>query len=174
MNWIRLSILNARRYQCFWLVALAVYWLNASCTIQAADLALSSRLVWATNQPAPKEDNLKPVSKKLESKFVKIFKWKNYYEISNKKFTFPKHDGKKTPLSPKCEIIMTILDKDTLQVKVFGEDQLQRTVKQPLKPILEDGELLVVAGDDKDSYGDAWFLVIAHPDIDKEPKKKKK
>ena len=66
---------------------------------------------------------------------------------------------------------MKLLDKDTLQVQVIGEDQLQRTVKHPLKPILNDGDLFVVGGDDKDSYGDAWFLVITHPDLDKEQKK---
>jgi hypothetical protein len=67
---------------------------------------------------------------------------------------------------------MNILEDGTLRVQLYGEDQLQRTVKHPLKPILKEGELFVVAGDDKDSYGDAWFIVIAHPDIDKEPKKK--
>ena len=173
MNWNRLSICIARRNPSLWMWVLSVHWLTASFAVQAADLKLSTRLVWGTNREAPKGEDLKPVSVKLKSKFVNIFKWMSYYEISNKEFTFPKHAGKKTRLSPKCEVIMEIIEDDTLQVKVFGEDQLQRTVKHPLKPLIKDGELFVVAGDDKDSYGDAWFLVIAHPDIDKEPEKKK-
>jgi hypothetical protein len=174
MNWNRLSICIARRNLSLWMLVLAVHWLTASFAVQAADLTLSARLVWGTNKEAPKGEDLKPVSVKLKSKFVNIFKWMNYYEISNKEFTFPKHAGKKTRLSPKCEVIMEIIEDDTLQVKVFGEDQLQRTVKHPLKPLIKEGELFVVAGDDKDSYGDAWFLVIAHPDIDKEAEDKKK
>ena len=173
MNWNRLSICIIRRSLSLWMMVLVVHWLTTPFAVQAADLALSTRLVWGTNREAPKGEDLKPVSPKLKSKFVNIFKWMNYYEISNKQFTFPKHAGKKTRLSPKCEIIMEIIENDTLQVKVFGEDQLQRTVKHPLKPILKDGELFVVAGDDKDSFGDAWFLVIPHPNIDEETEEKK-
>lgn len=173
MNLNRLSICISSRYLSLWMLVLVVHWLTSPFAVQADELTLSTRLVWGTNKEAPKGEDLIPVSKKLKSKFVNIFKWMNYYEISNKKFTFPKHAGKKVRLSPKCEIIMEIIEEDTLQVKVFGENKLQSTLKHALKPILKDGELFVVAGDDKDSYGDAWFLVIAHPDIDKETEEKK-
>jgi hypothetical protein len=150
-----------------------IFWFTAPALQAAETLKLSARLVWGTNRDKPADDKLKAMSPKLKKKFVNIFKWKDYYEISKKTFQFPKHAGKKMRMSPKCEIIMKLLDKDTLQVQVIGEDQLQRTVKHPLKPILKDGDLFVVGGDDKDSYGDAWFLVIAHPDLGKEAKKGK-
>ncbi len=156
----------------FGLILLACY-LAITSLVAAEPVSLSARLVWGTNRDKPADDKLKAVSPKLEEKFVNIFKWKDYYEISKKNFQFPKHEGKKTRMSPKCEIIMKLLDKDTLQVQLIGEDQLQRTVKHPLKPILKDGDLFVVGGDDKDSYGDAWFLVISHPDLGKESKKDK-
>lgn len=159
-------------YRAFGLLLL-FFWFVAPVSQAADSLKLSARLVWGTNRDEPVDDKLKTMSPKLKAKFVNIFKWKDYYEISNKTIQFPKHAGKKVRMSPKCEIIMKLLDKDTLQVQVIGEDQLQRTVKHPLKPILKDGDLFVVGGDDKDSYGDAWFLVIAHPNLGKETKKEK-
>jgi len=154
-------------------LALMVFWFAAPVLQAAETLELSARLVWGTNHDKSADDELKAMTPKLKSKFVNIFKWKEYYEISKKTFQFPKHEGKQVRMSKKCEIIMKLLDKDTLQVQVIGEDQLQRTVKHPLKPILTDGDLFVVGGDDKDSYGDAWFLVITHPDLGKEHKKEK-
>jgi len=69
---------------------------------------------------------------------------------------------------------MKVVNGEMLHVQLFGENQLQRQVKHPLKPIIKNGELFVIAGDDKDSYGDAWFVVISLPDAEKETPKDKK
>lgn len=173
MNWTHSSIIRISKTLQVMGLMLMFCWFAVPATQAAEGIKLSARLVWGTNRDKPSDDKLKAMSPDLKAKFVNIFKWKDYYEISKKTFTFPKHEGKKTRMSPKCEIVMKLLDKDTLQVQVIGEDQLQRTVKHPLNPILKKGDLFVVGGDDKDSYGDAWFLVIAHPDLGKEPKKDK-
>jgi hypothetical protein len=54
------------------------------------------------------------------------------------------------------------LDDSTLEIKLFGEGRLTKTVRQSVQA-LEKGELAVLAGDDKDNYADAWFVVISVP-----------
>ena len=50
-----------------------------------------------------------------------------------------------------------------LQVQLLEPSESVRTLKHPLEPIWKEGELFVIAGDNKESAGDAWFLVIASP-----------
>ena len=77
-------------------------WIVVPATQADDDIKLSARLVWGTNRDKPADNKLKPISHELKAKFVNIFKWKDYYEISNKPFQFPKHEGKKVRMSPKC------------------------------------------------------------------------
>jgi hypothetical protein len=65
-------------------------------------------------------------------------------------------------MSPKCELELKLANEATLEVKLFGEGKWTKTIRQSLKA-LQQGELAVLAGDDKDKYGDAWFVVITAP-----------
>jgi hypothetical protein len=49
-----------------------------------------------------------------------------------------------------------------------------RTLKHPLEPIWKEGELFVIAGDNKESAGDAWFLVIASSEPESKDSKESK
>ena len=48
-------------------------------------------------------------------------------------------------------------------MQLLEPEESVRTLKHPLEPIWKEGELFVIAGDNKESAGDAWFLVIASP-----------
>jgi hypothetical protein len=62
-------------------------------------------------------------------------------------------------MSAKCELELRHLDDATIEIKLYGEGRLARTVRQSIR-VLERGELTVLAGDDKDKHDDAWFVVI--------------
>jgi hypothetical protein len=102
-----------------------------------------------------------------------VFKWKSYFEISAQKLVVPPRGVKRVKMSPKCELEFRMTDEATLEVKLFGEGKLTKTIRQSTKS-LEQGEIAVLAGDDKDKYGDAWFVVISEDKPEKGDKQEKR
>ncbi len=125
------------------------------------DVKLVAQLVWATEHPKPKQE-MKELDRKLSDKLRKMFKWKNYFEIDRQSFDVPPTGTRKIKMSSKCELELQQLDSATLEVKLYGEGKLVKTIRQPVHP-LQKGEYAAIGGDDKDSYGDAWFVVLSAP-----------
>jgi hypothetical protein len=115
---------------------------------------LQTQLVWGTNQDKPAGKNLKDVGSVLSEKLRKIFKWKNYFEVSRQMVDLPKQAAQRIKMSSKCELEFCQCGSDSLEVKLFGEGKLVIKKRQPL--VL--GEPIVLAGDDKNDT--AWFVVI--------------
>jgi len=61
---------------------------------------------------------------------------------------------KRVRMSEKCEIEVENLGDSTVEVKLFGEGKMVVRKKQALPT----GELLVLAGEDKNDT--AWFVVL--------------
>jgi hypothetical protein len=133
--------------------------LPASARAEGGDVKLKAQLVWATDHPKSKPE-MKELDQKLSEKLRKMFKWKNYFEINQQTVTLGSGPGRKLNMSSKCDIELRQADDGTIEVKLFGEGKLVKTIRQPLKP-LQKGEYAAIGGDDKDSYGDAWFVVLS-------------
>ncbi len=159
---IRVSSVSRR--VCIWIAAaLAVACVSSFASGLAADLRLRVQLVWGTDMSQPKATKYEPLDPLFQKKLARVFKWKNYFRIHEQKLTLSPADGqKRVKLSSKCEIEFRHADDSTLEIKLFGEGRWTKTVRQAIKA-LEQGELAVLAGDDKDNYSDAWFVVISAP-----------
>jgi len=148
------------------LVFLAGLWVAAACAgaapARAAGLELKAQLVWGTDDQKPKDATFKELDPKIKKKLRSVFKWKNYFEINARKIALPGNGTKKVRMSPKCELELRLADEATLEVKLFGEGRWAKTFRQSVKA-LQQGQLAVLAGDDKDKYGDAWFVIITAP-----------
>ncbi len=139
--------------------------LSLSLVSAAADeaLRLRAQLVWATNGEKPAvdpnnkdKDCIQELDEKVGGKLKRVFKWRNYYQIKEENVSPPS----RVKLSSKCEVEIKKVDDATLEVKLYGEGKLTTTKKQPIKPLTQ-GEILVVGGDDKAKYDDAWFVVLS-------------
>lgn len=129
----------------------------------AGDLHMQVQLVWGTDGAPPAGSQYRPLEAQFKNKLARVFKWKNYYLIHAQKVVIAgQGDEKRLKLSSKCEIELKRLDDSTLEIKLFGEGRWTKTVRQSVQA-LEKGELAVLAGDDKDNYADAWFVVISVP-----------
>jgi hypothetical protein len=137
-----------------------VLFAGGAAQLQAADLNLKALLIWGTDDQKPKDATFKEVEPELKKKLVGVFKWKNYFEITQKTITLSPKEPKKLRMSPKCELEISFADQANLDIKLFGEGRWTKTIRQNVKALLR-GELAVLAGDDKDRYGDAWFVVIS-------------
>lgn len=138
-------------------------WFGLLADCIAGDLNLRVQLVWGTDGAPPAGLKYQPLESQVAKRLARVFKWKNYYLIHKQKTVLAAQDDeKRLKLSSKCEIELKRVDDSTLQIKLFGEGKWTKTVRQSVKA-LERGELAVLAGDDKDNYADAWFVVISVP-----------
>jgi hypothetical protein len=127
---------------------------------RAGDLKLTVQLIWGTDEEKPKEKKLKEVESKLADKLRRVFKWKNYFEVSNQNVILPTNAPQKLAMSRKCELELKRVDAEIVELKLVGEGKHVKTVRQRVKLLLQ-GEYSILAGDDKEKYDDAWFVVIS-------------
>ena len=132
----------------------------------AADCKLKVQLIWGTDEAKPEDKNLKEIDPKLADKLRRVFKWKNYFEVTNQNLTLPSQMSKTISMSPKCKLELKRVEgearknEEGIIVKLFGEGKLRTTNKIPIK-LLQQGEYSILAGDDKDKQDDAWFVVLS-------------
>ena len=146
-------------------ILVCLCWLTAiveSVGAPAGDLKLKAQLVWATDDAKPKDKQLKELDTELGSKLRRIYKWKNYWEVTCKEIAPVTSIAQRHKLSPKCETELKKFDENTVEVKLYGEGKLVKTIRQSVKLLLR-GEYLVLGGDDKEKYDDAWFVVFSVP-----------
>ncbi len=148
----------------FWLrtCLFLVVALAASLPASAMDLKLRGQLIWGTNDAKPKDGSCKDLEESLKGRLSRVFKWKNYFEIKDQPIVVVPGDARKVRMSEKCELELKLVDDFTLEVKLFGEGQLTKTLRQSVQA-LRQGELAILAGDSKEKFGDAWFVVLSVP-----------
>src|SRR4051794_12614939 len=96
--------------------------LTGAYQANAAESLYQVRLVWGTNGEKPKDKPLKDVDAGLQEKLKGVFKWQNYYEVSQKGLAVPKEaSSPKLKLSDKCEIQVQDLGASRIEVRLFGE-----------------------------------------------------
>jgi hypothetical protein len=145
------------------LVLVCLCWFGmilSSASAPTAELKLKAQLIWATDEEKPKDKPLKELDAELRNKLRRFSKWTNYWEISSKEIGPVTSTSQKHKLSRKCETELKKIDETTVEVKLYGEGKLVKTVRQPVKLLLR-GEYLVLGGDDKEKYDDAWFVVFS-------------
>ncbi len=127
--------------------------------VAADELPLKAQLVWGTDEDKPNDPKLKELDHRLRDKLRRVFKWKNYLEVNLQRCRLPLNVAKRVRMSNKYEIEVKYL-RDHVEVKSFGEGKFLKRILQPTTP-LQAGEFLILAGDDKEKYEDAWFVVIS-------------
>lgn len=152
---------GGRRAWILVLVGLAVS-LLAGPRVEAMELKLRGQLIWGTNDTKPKDGKCRDLDDALKGRLSRVFKWKNYFEIKDESITVVPGETRRVRMSDKCELELKLVDDFTLEVKLFGEGKLTKTVRQSVQA-LRQGELAILAGDSKEKFGDAWFVVLSLP-----------
>lgn len=134
--------------------ACLAYLIATAAEAQAGDMQFRIRLIWGTNQDKSKHPSLQEVESALVDKLRKIFKWEHYFRVKDESLTVSDGEAKRKVLSDKCEVEVKNLTRSMLEVKLWGEGKLVKTVKHAAVP----GECLVLAGDGKNDT--AWFVVL--------------
>jgi hypothetical protein len=120
------------------------------------DLKFEVQLIWGTNGEKPADKNLKEVEPRITEALKGIFKWKNYFEVTQMNVVASK-TIQRLKLSDKCQVEIQNLGNSTVQIKLLGEGKCVHTRKEPITP----GKLITIAGEDKNDT--AWFVVLKAP-----------
>jgi hypothetical protein len=121
----------------------------------AADLKVEAKLIWGTNdEHYNNPDKHTRVDEPTAEKFRRTFKWKYYYVVNQQATNVPSRQTKRVKMSNPCSIDITELPGDRVEVTLIGQGKPVNKTVQPLKK----GELLVIAGGDKNDS--AWFVVV--------------
>jgi hypothetical protein len=120
----------------------------------AAEHSFQVQLIWGTDGDKPKNQSLNDVDSKLQEKLKGVFKWKNYFEVTQKPLTISRSGSEKLKLSDKCDIQVREVGSARIEIRLFGEGKLVLKKVQTVTP----GEVIVLAGDSKNDT--AWFVVM--------------
>ena len=135
------------------LLVLALISTPAALTAKG-ELHIQAQLVWGTDGDKPPDPEVKRLDEETRKKLGSVFKWKNYFEVDRQNFKVALSAKKRVRLSPKCEVEVENLGDFQVEVKLYGEGKM--VVKK--RQVLKAGELLILAGDDKND--NAWFVII--------------
>lgn len=127
--------------------------LDAAVVARASDMKLEAKLVWGSNEVTP-DSKFRPVDAALAQDLNRIFKWKNYVEITNRVVSIPKDATKDVQMSSKCALKIKNLGSSRIEVDFVGAGKQVSKGVHPL-PV---GKRLTLAGDDKNDS--AWFVVL--------------
>ena len=159
-----MKLLSARRC-CAGALVFALMSVNA-CAAGAAAPKLRSQLVWGTDGAKPDGQELTELDPKLKGKLGHL-RWKNYWVIKSEDTTVASKDAKHGNPAKlgKCTVELRDQGNGQLEVKLFsdtGADKERKHLRTVCEPIdkLKNGGTIVIGGDSKDSWNDAWMVVI--------------
>jgi len=128
----------------------------------ASDLKLRLELAWGTDGSAPEGKNLKELDAKGREK-LRHFRWKNYWVVKSTPVSLDSKSAQHVALD-RCQVDLKTTANSQLEVRLHSvneakEVKLVKTLQHSLEA-LKRGEFLIIAGDDKDKWNDAWFVII--------------
>ncbi len=128
----------------------------------ATELKLRSQLVWGTDGSKPDGKDLVELDAKLKDK-LKALRWKNYWVIKSEDTRVVGKEPRKAMLD-KCAVELSDVGNGHLEVKLYsvgadGKLKLLRTVTEPIEKLVKGGTL-IIGGDSKDTWDDAWMVII--------------
>ncbi len=126
--------------------------LMTAAVAQAEDLKVEARLIWGTDT----EDKAshKVEDRRLTEDLGRIFKWKNYYQITNRTATITGDATQSMDMSSKCMVKIKNMGASKVEVSCFGDGKF---VSKGVYS-LSEGKWLTLAGSDKNDS--AWFVVM--------------
>jgi hypothetical protein len=134
---------------------------------QAADAGLKvhSQLVWGTDGAKPDGQDLPELDAKLKGKLGHL-RWKNYWVVKAQDTEVATKDAKQGNQARlgKCLVELRRIGNSQIEVKIFnaGPEKSLKLIQTVCEPIekLKNGGAIVIGGDSKDTWNDAWLVVL--------------
>jgi len=138
---------------------LTTFLLALAAAASAADLKLEARLVWGTNDEKG-GPNCKPVDPALYDKLHGTFKWKSYFEITNRIAGIPLNQTRDLKMSDHCTLRVKNLGGSRVEINCIGEGKEVHKGAYTLTP----PKWVVLGGNSTNNT--AWFIGLRATDTD--------
>lgn len=119
--------------------------------VRAADLKLEARLIWGAND-YKETIKYQPIAPELADKLHRMFKWQNYFDITNKTASIPINQSADLKMSDACTIRVKNLGGSRVEINCIGHGKQVHKGTYTLVP----PQWLVLGGND--SSNTAWFV----------------
>jgi hypothetical protein len=136
----------------------------AGITVSAfgGDAKLRVELAWGTDGTRPDGKDLVELDSKAREK-LRHLRWKNYWVVKSETPSVPEKSSRSLVLD-RCQVDLKVLPNNQIEVRLSTvlpdrELKLIKTVQHSMDA-LKHGEFLIIAGDDKKKWDDAWFVII--------------
>jgi hypothetical protein len=135
----------------FILLLIAIALGMTALPVHAADLKVEARLIWGVNDEKPTV-KCEPLDSALCDKLHRTFKWKNYYEITNKTASIAVNKSADLRMSDACVIRVLNTGGSRVEVSCIGHGKQVHKGTYTLVP----PQWLVLGGNG--SNNTAWFV----------------
>jgi len=134
---------------------LSVFLVSAAFAARGGDMELEARLVWGTSDDKS-DAKCKPVDAELAGKLHGMFKWKNYYEITNETASLALNRIRTLKMSDQCTLELKNVGGSRIEVNCIGQGKQVHKGAYTLDP----PKWLVLGGncDNNTAYNTAWFI----------------
>jgi hypothetical protein len=134
---------------------LSVFLVSAALAARGGDMELEARLVWGTSDDKS-DAKCKPVDAELAGKLHGMFKWKNYYEITNETASLALNKIRTLKMSDQCTLELKNVGASRIEVNCIGQGKQVHKGAYTLDP----PKWLVLGGscDNNTAYNTAWFI----------------
>jgi hypothetical protein len=139
-----------RRFSVFYLIFFAAF------PTWASDLTLQAKLLWGANDSS--NGNYKAVDGGLSAKLHRLYKWNNYFEITNQVKSIPVNQSRDFKMSGQCVVRVKNLGDSRIEVSCIGKGKEDSKTSHVLGPT----KWVVLGGDAKNNT--AWFIGLREVD----------
>jgi hypothetical protein len=134
---------------------LSIILLSAAFAARGGDIELEARLIWGTSDDKG-DAKCQPVDAELAGKLHGMFKWKNYYEITNQTASLALNKTRTLKMSDQCTLELKNVGGSRIEVNCIGQGKQVHKGAYTLDP----PKWLVLGGncDNTTAYNTAWFI----------------
>ena len=140
-----------------WLILISA--LAATATRGAAaepPVTLYVQFIRGTNEQKPKQANWKLVGPKLSKRLSPVFKWQNYWEVSQQAVGVYPGKVAMVPLDESRRLELELVNAKEVEMRVYQNRNLTRKPRQPI----HSSHMEIIGGSRERET--CWFVVVRH------------
>src|SRR5205814_6072210 len=107
---------------------------RTSCGAEAEPpVTLYVQFIRGTNEQKPKQPNWKLIGPKLSKRLSPVFKWQNYWEVSQQAIAVQPAKVAMVPLDESRRLELELVNGKEIEMRVYQNRNLTRKARQPVR-----------------------------------------